>query len=56
MLLWQHSGTVVYKVFPRRFMEAGGWSVLNVWLSDAKKTQNGPLLAEILQVTSVMIT
>jgi succinate dehydrogenase hydrophobic anchor subunit len=35
-------------------MEAGGWNILNQWLSDAKKSQNTPLLIEILQVTAAV--
>ena len=33
-------------------MEGGGWSLLNVWLSDGKKSQNVSFLLEILQVSS----
>ncbi|XP_019852044.1 PREDICTED: serine/threonine-protein phosphatase 1 regulatory subunit 10-like [Amphimedon queenslandica] len=33
-----------------KFMEGGGWSLLNVWLSDGKKSQNVAFLLEILQV------
>ena len=31
-------------------MEAGGWAVLNMWLVEAKKSHNFPLMVEILQV------
>lgn len=31
-------------------MEAGGWAILNLWLAEAKKNQNLPLIVEILQV------
>ena len=34
-----------------RFMDIGGWSMLNVWLTEAKKAQNTPLLTEILHVS-----
>ena len=34
-----------------RFMDAGGWNVLNVWLSEAKRSQNNPLMLEILLVS-----
>ena len=34
-----------------RFMDVGGWELLNVWLSDAKKAQDTPLLLELLQVS-----
>ena len=33
-----------------RFMDAGGWPMLNMWLVEAKKTQNIPLTVELLQV------
>lgn len=33
-----------------RLMDDGGWSILNVWLLDAKKAGNIPLLIEIIQV------
>ena len=33
-----------------RLMDDGGWGVLNLWLSDAKKLGNAPLLIEIIQV------
>lgn len=35
-----------------RFMEGGGWNLLNAWLSDGKKSQNIPFILEILQVSS----
>lgn len=35
-----------------RFMDAGGWSMLNVWVAEAKKMQNKSLLIELLQVSS----
>lgn len=35
-----------------RFMDAGGWSMLNVWVAEAKKVQNKSLLIELLQVSS----
>ena len=31
-------------------MEAGGWTILNLWLAEAKKNQNSPLIVEVLQV------
>ena len=34
----------------QRFMDAGGWPMLNLWLAEAKKTQNTALLVELLQV------
>ena len=33
-----------------KFMDGGGWTVLNSWLSEGKKSHNVPLLVEILQV------
>ncbi len=33
-----------------RLMQAGGWTVLNLWLAEAKKGHNVPLLVELLQV------
>lgn len=35
-----------------RFMDGGGWSMLNVWVAEAKKVQNKSLLVELLQVSS----
>ena len=32
------------------FMEEGGWSILNMWLVEAKAVTNSALMAEILQV------
>ncbi|KAL5483956.1 hypothetical protein EMCRGX_G020377 [Ephydatia muelleri] len=32
------------------FMEEGGWSILNLWLMEAKAVTNSALMAEILQV------
>ena len=40
--------TVSWLVF--RFMDVGGWGVLNIWLAEAKKSQNTSMLVEILQV------
>ena len=31
-------------------MDAGGWPMLNMWLVEAKKTQNTALLVELLKV------
>ena len=31
-------------------MASGGWTVLNTWLADAKKTSNIALMLELLQV------
>ena len=31
-------------------MQAGGWTVLNLWLAEAKKGHNMALLVELLQV------
>ncbi|XP_032241917.1 serine/threonine-protein phosphatase 1 regulatory subunit 10 [Nematostella vectensis] len=33
-----------------KFITVGGWAVLNRWLSDAKKTDNLPLVIELLQL------
>lgn len=33
-----------------RFIEDGGWDVLNLWLSDFKEIDNPQLLTEILKV------
>ncbi len=35
-------------------MDSDGWSVLNHWLAEAKKTGNAPLLIEIIQVDIIM--
>jgi len=40
---------------PSRFMEAGGWAILNLWLAEAKKNQNLPLIVEILQVRTLFM-
>ena len=32
-------------------MDAGGWTVLNSWLAEAKRAQNNPLLLELLAVS-----
>lgn len=34
-------------------MGLGGWTVLNMWLSDSKKAQNVALLIQLMQVNSV---
>ena len=31
-------------------MTIGGWSILNKWLVEAKKTENFPVLVELLEV------
>lgn len=36
-------------------MDDGGWNILNLWLADAKKTGNAPLLIEIIQVSVITI-
>ena len=33
-------------------MDAGGWTILNLWLAEAKKNQISPFIVEILQVHS----
>ena len=38
-----------------RFMDAGGWPMLNMWLVEAKKAQNTALLIELLQVHQLEI-
>ena len=38
-----------------RFMEGGGWALLNLWLAEAKKVQNFPLVVEILQVAMTVV-
>lgn len=35
-------------------MGLGGWSVLNMWLSDSKKAQNVALLIQLMQVDCMM--
>lgn len=37
-----------------RFIESGGWEVLNTWLQEAKNADNTPFLMEILKVYSGM--
>jgi len=32
-------------------MSIGGWNILNKWLVEAKKTENFPVLVELLEVT-----
>ena len=34
-----------------RFMDAGGWPMLNMWLVEAKKAHNIALIVELLQVS-----
>ena len=31
-------------------MSIGGWSILNKWLIEAKKTENFPVLVDLLEV------
>ena len=38
-----------------RFMDAGGWPMLNMWLVEAKKAQNTALMIELLQVHQLEI-
>lgn len=33
-----------------RFIEVGGWEVLNTWLQDCKESENYPVLIEMLKV------
>lgn len=33
-----------------KFMSVGGWNILNKWLVEAKKTENFPVLLELLEV------
>ena len=35
-------------------MGLGGWSILNIWLSDSKKAQNVALLIQLMQVDWMM--
>lgn len=37
----------------KKFMIDGGWKVLNKWISEAKDTDNEPILGEILKVSGV---
>lgn len=39
-----------------RFMDAGGWPMLNMWLVEAKKAQNVALVVELLQVQCMTMT
>ena len=34
-------------------MGLGGWSILNIWLSDSKKAQNVALLIQLMQVRGI---
>ena len=36
-------------------MGLGGWSILNMWLSDSKKAQNIALLIQLMQVPAAMV-
>lgn len=33
-----------------RFIDVGGWDILNTWLEDSKETENTPVLIELLKV------
>ncbi|XP_033732806.1 serine/threonine-protein phosphatase 1 regulatory subunit 10-like [Pecten maximus] len=33
-----------------KFIDVGGWDILNVWLEDSKNTENTPILVELLKV------
>ena len=37
-----------------RFMSVGGWNILNKWLVEAKKTENFPVLLELLEVRDLV--
>lgn len=37
-----------------KFVEIGGWGIMNSWLTDAKDTNNVPLLQEVLKVLKHM--
>ncbi len=39
-----------FEILIFRFIDGGGWAMLNVWLAEAKKAQNNVLLVELLQV------
>lgn len=42
---------VTYFVYAScRFIEVGGWEVLNTWLQDCKESENYPVLVEMLKV------
>lgn len=42
---------VTYFVYSScRFIEVGGWEVLNTWLQDCKESENYPVLVEMLKV------
>lgn len=35
-------------------MSVGGWNILNKWLVEAKKTENFPVLLELLEVRDLV--
>ena len=37
-------------------MGLGGWTILNMWLSDSKKAQNVALLVQLMQVLILLYT
>lgn len=42
---------IMLLIFLCRFMDIGGWGMLNVWLAEAKKAENSSLLIELLLVS-----
>ena len=46
----------MYICFTCRFIEEGGWTVLNEWLQEIKNTteENSPVLIELLKVYQVL--
>lgn len=48
--LWTYYDAVYKVCYLRRFIEVGGWDVLNTWLQDCKDTENYPVLIEMLKV------
>lgn len=51
-IMWQKFFIIVMIILLLldRFMSIGGWSILNKWLVEAKKTENFPVLVELLEV------
>ena len=41
---------LIFSMFHFRFIEVGGWDILNTWLDLSRTDNNEPLLGEILEV------
>lgn len=38
----------------RRFVDAGGWEILNIWLQEAKDNENHPFILELIKLFKVL--